>query len=176
MSSFFQRLREARVVRVLLVYAAASWVVLEATSVFIEQFGLPGWFFPAATLLLAIGLIILLATAWMQARPAARAPDVPTPWEVDLVDLKESVRRGQVPHLTWARAILGGVFAFSLLFGFAGLYVLLTGRVPTVPGYSITAHSSRRVFPGRSHRCATRPEVFKKTGWADSAVHLSTVS
>ncbi len=119
--------------QVLLVYIGVSWGVLEATGLFIEQFGLPAWAFPAAVLLLVIGLIILLATAWMQIQPAAHAPDAPTPWEVDLVNLKESVASGRLPHLTWARAILGGVFAFSLLFGFAGLYVLLSGPPRALP-------------------------------------------
>jgi tetratricopeptide (TPR) repeat protein/TolB-like protein len=119
--------------QVLLVYIGVSWGVLEATGLFIEQFGLPAWAFPAAVLLLAIGLIILLATAWMQVQPAAQAPEAPTPWEVDLVSLKESVTSGRLPHLTWARAILGGVFAFSLLFGLAGLYVLLSEQPRALP-------------------------------------------
>jgi serine/threonine-protein kinase len=121
--------------QVLLVYIGVSWGLLEATGLFIERFGLPAWAFPAAVLLLAIGLVILLATAWMQVQPEAQSPDAPTPWEVDIVNLKESVTGGRLPHLTWARAILGGVFAFSLLFGFAGLYVLLSG-----PPRAVTAN------------------------------------
>lgn len=119
----------------LVVYAGASWIILEVTGVFIEQLGLPPWFFPGAILLLIIGLVVILATAWVQSRPSPESvADQPTPWEVDLVDLRQSVTRGRLPHLNWARAILGGVFAFSLLFGFAGLYVLLTGEAPSLPG------------------------------------------
>jgi TolB-like protein len=40
------------------------------------------------------------------------------------------VAEGRLPHLTWARAILGGVVAFSLLFGLAGGYVLLRNEGP----------------------------------------------
>ncbi len=138
-------LHQRSVWQVLLVYIGVSWGVLEATGLFIEQFGLPAWAFPAAVLLLVIGLVILLATAWMQVQPAAQSPDAPTPWEVDLVSLKESVARGRLPHLTWARAILGGVVAFSLLFGFAGLYVLLSGPPRAVP---ISGASDGEAAPG----------------------------
>ena len=134
LSTFLTRLRHARLVRVIAVYLGASWIILEVTDVFIDKFGLPGWFFQAAILLLLIGFITLVTTAWVQARPEATAGTLPTPWEVDLVDLKDSVKAGRFPHLTWARAIVGGVVAFSLLFGFAGLYVLMTGRAPSVAG------------------------------------------
>ena len=132
MSDLWPRLRQARLVRVLLVYGAASWLILQLTALLREEFQLPQWLTPVAAVLLLIGLIIIVATAWIQAHPPAAAHEVegPTPWEVDLVDLKESVAKGQLPRLTWARVILGGVFAFSLLFGFAGLYVLLSERGP----------------------------------------------
>lgn len=39
--NLFSRLKQARLVHVLAVYAGASWLILEATGVFIEQLGLP---------------------------------------------------------------------------------------------------------------------------------------
>lgn len=136
MSKLREQIREARLVRVLLVYLGASWAVLEATALMRDELGLPSWVIPLAAILLLVGLVIITTTAWIQAHPITRlrADELPSPWEVDLVDLGQSVAKGRLPHLTWARAILGGVFAFSLLFGFAGLYVLLTGRAPNVPG------------------------------------------
>ncbi len=139
MANIWQRFREARLLRVLIFYGAASWGLLQLTALLREEFQLPFWITPVAAILLLVGLLVLVTTGWVQAHPTTRVggaggAELPTPWEVDLVDLKESVVRGQLPHLTWARAILGGVVAFSLLFGFAGLYVLLTGRAPTVPG------------------------------------------
>jgi tetratricopeptide (TPR) repeat protein/TolB-like protein len=127
-SGLWSRIRESRLLRVLLIYAGAAWAVLEATDFFIGKFGLPEWFFAAALVLLLIGLVNLVITGWVQARPAAQARGVsgPNPWEIDLVDLKDSVARGRLPQPTWGRAFLGGVVAFSLLFGFAGVYVLLT--------------------------------------------------
>ena len=141
-SRLWSRLRESRLLRVLLVYAGASWAVLEASDFFIGKFGLPEWFFTAVLILLLIGLVVLVITGWVQSAPAAQKREVPglNPWEIDLVDLKESVARGRVPHLTWGRAILGGVVAFSLFFGFAGVYVLLTQRGPAGTSEA-TAHT-----------------------------------
>ena len=56
---------------------------------------------------------------------------MPTDWQVAPGDILASVRAGRLPHLTWGRAILGGVVALSLLFGAAGVYVILRG--PTSP-------------------------------------------
>jgi tetratricopeptide (TPR) repeat protein len=101
-----------------------------------EEFQLPPWVTPLAVLLLLIGLVIICATAWVQSHPnaAARAAtdEIPSAWEIDLGDMKESVSRGRVPHLTWARSLLGGVVAFSLLFGLAGLYVMVKDRGRTL--------------------------------------------
>jgi hypothetical protein len=130
--TFWSRVREARLIRVVAVYLAASWLILQATALFIQSFDLPKWFMPAAVLLLLIGLVIITATAWVQSHPLtssrARAEEIPGSWEIDLRDVGRSVTRGRLPHLTWARAILGGVVAFSLLFGLVGVYVLVRDR------------------------------------------------
>ncbi len=134
--SFWSRVRAARLVSVVLVYIGASWLILEVTDVFIDQLGLPEWFFPAAILLLLIGIVVISATTWVQSRPIleAQEAELPAAWEIDLKDLAGSVAKRRLPHLTWARALLGGAVAFSLLFGFAGLYVLVTDRQPALPG------------------------------------------
>jgi tetratricopeptide (TPR) repeat protein len=128
-TSTWSRLREARFVRVLLVYLAVCWPVLEATAFLRDEFQLPRWVVPLAMVLLLIGLIVILATAWVQSHPLAaaraKAEEIPTSWEIDLGDMRESVARGRLPHLTWARVLLAGAIAFSLLIGLAGLYVLL---------------------------------------------------
>ncbi|MGD2217078.1 MAG: hypothetical protein PVJ64_09985 [Gemmatimonadales bacterium] len=45
--SLSSRIREARLGRVVLVYAGASWMVLEATGFIIEYFGLAPWLLSA---------------------------------------------------------------------------------------------------------------------------------
>lgn len=129
---FWSRIRRSRLVQALLVYAAISWAVLQLTGMFIDRMGLPDWALPAAILLLAIGLVVIGATAWVQSAPGVRARrasgELPRSRALDLGGLKSAVLHGEMPHLTWGRAAAGGVFAFALLFGLAGLYVVIQDR------------------------------------------------
>ena len=125
--SILNRLKEARLVRVIAVYLGASWVVVEAADLLQEALSLPDWVVPVTIVLLLAGLVVVGATAWVQASPATdraeAAGEVPTDWEVDLSDLARSIRRGRFPHLTWGRAILGGIVAFLAMFGLAALLI-----------------------------------------------------
>lgn len=133
--TLFQRLKKARIVQVLTVYVGASWVVLQIADVLQNTAGLPDWVGAFTLLFLLVGLVIILATAWIQSlastSAAEEAGEVPTDWEIAPADVLDSLKSGKVPHLTWGRAILGGVMALSILFGGAGVYVGLTGR----PGF-----------------------------------------
>jgi len=124
----WSRLRRSRFVGVLAVYLGASWLVVQVANELREALDLPAWVSPVTVILLLVGLLVVLATAWVQSHPAvaqrAEREEVPGSWELDLGEAASSIRKGRLPHLTWGRAIVGGVFAFSLLFGFAGLYVL----------------------------------------------------
>jgi tetratricopeptide (TPR) repeat protein len=129
--SLWDRLRRARLVRILLVYLGVSWVVLQIIETLMGLLELPEWVGPVALILLAIGMFVVLATGWVQSLPQTtareEAGEVPTDWEVAPADVVRSVMSGKLPHLTWGRAILGGVVALSLLFGAAGLFVLVRG-------------------------------------------------
>ncbi len=127
-SGLWSQVREARLGRVVLIYAGASWMVLEATGFFIDNFGLAPSLLSVELVLLAVGLVVLTATAIVQARRRGEgaAGEHPTSWEIDLGDLTESVRGGHLPQLTWARALLGGVLAFALVFLGAGLHALFS--------------------------------------------------
>lgn len=133
---FWSRLRRSRFVGVLAVYLGASWLVLQVANELREALDLPAWISPVTVILLLVGLLVVLATAWVQSHPAvgqrAERKEVPGSWELDLGEAASSIRRGRLPHLTWSRAILVGVFAFSLLFGFAGIYVLSMDRGRTL--------------------------------------------
>jgi tetratricopeptide (TPR) repeat protein/TolB-like protein len=140
--SAWTRIRQARLVRVVAVYAAASWAVLQVTDLLGERLQLPPWLVPVAFALLLVGFVMITATAWVQAHPAVEAraarEEVPGAWEIDLGDVGRSVARGRLPHLTWGRSLLGGVVAFSLLFGLAGLYVVVKDRGRTFgPGEAV---------------------------------------
>jgi TolB-like protein/Tfp pilus assembly protein PilF len=145
-AGFWERARQARLPRVLLLYLTAAAGVLGLTAFLQNRLALPGWMLPGAVLLLLVGLVIIAATAWVQSQPLtavrAKREEVPSSWELDLAELRRSVARGRLPHLTWGRSILGGVFAFALLFGLAGLYVLVQER----GGASGDASGSRRTL------------------------------
>lgn len=129
--SLLERLKRARVVQVLVVYLGASWVVLQIADTLTDALSLPGWVSPVAVLLLLVGMVIILATAWVQSlastTAAEEAGEIPTDWEIAPADALDSLLQGRLPHLTWGRAILGGVVALSMLFGVAGAFVLFTG-------------------------------------------------
>ena len=126
-SSLWHSLRRAHVGRVVTVYLAASWVVLQVADTLGGGLGLPGWVFPVTLILLLIGLPLVVATAWIQSLPSTtageRAGDLPGDWQIAPLAALADLRRGRLPHLTWGRALAGGVVALSLLFGGAGLYV-----------------------------------------------------
>lgn len=145
--TLLQRLRKAKIVQVLAVYLGASWVVLQIADVLQDAVGLPQWVSGLAVLLLLIGLVIILATAWVQSlnTTTAReeAGEIPTDWQIAPAEALKSLRSGRLPHLTWGRAIMGGVVALSLLFGGTGMYVGLTGGArllgPTEAGADVAA-------------------------------------
>jgi len=130
--NFWERVKNGRFVRVLVVYLAASWIILQLAATLNELFELPPWVGTVTLGLLGLGLAIVLATAWVQAHPLAsdraESDEVPGSWDVDVRDMGSALSKGRMPHLTWGRALLGGIFAFSLLFGFAGLYVVIQDR------------------------------------------------
>ncbi|MGE5728673.1 MAG: protein kinase domain-containing protein [Gemmatimonas sp.] len=98
-------LRRAHPMRVTLLFALASVVVLAVVFVLRQRLGLPDWVLGGAAVLLAIGLPIMLETGRKERERVLAAatgnylaPDV-----------------GVAKHLTWRKAILGGGLAFGTL-------------------------------------------------------------
>ncbi|MFN2433119.1 MAG: adenylate/guanylate cyclase domain-containing protein, partial [Gemmatimonadota bacterium] len=112
-AGFWERAREARLARVILLYLLAAAAVLGLTFFLQDRLQLPPWILPAAVLLIVIGLASVSATAWVQAHPPQVSRDEGRErlgaWDVNLPGLGRSLRRGRLPHLTWGRSILGGV-------------------------------------------------------------------
>jgi tetratricopeptide (TPR) repeat protein len=129
---FWSRVKKSRIAQVLIAYLAVSWGILQVTEIMQQAFEFPAWVLQLAFLLLAIGLVIIAATAWVQAHPLtserAARDELPDSWELEPGEITESLAQGRLPHLNWARSLLGGAIAFSLLFGFAGLYVIIKDR------------------------------------------------
>ncbi len=128
----WQRFRRSRIAGVLAVYAGVAWIVLQLFDVLDGIIAIPAWVGPVALVLLGLGLVVVVATAFVQgaADPRERASSdaVPGAWGLELDRIDDEIRAGGLPHLTWARAALAGVVAFSLLFGVAGLMAFLKYR------------------------------------------------
>jgi len=63
--NFWQELKRRKVVRVIIVYAAAAYVILELVSIIAEPFGLPEWTLKFVFVLLCIGLVISIILSWV---------------------------------------------------------------------------------------------------------------
>ena len=116
-------IRRARLIRVLVVYAGATFAVIEIIDILADQVGLPDWVVPGAVVLLLLGLPIIVATAVVQSAPSAPADkstqfDAFARAEVGAAAERptaEDVAAVAKHWLTWRKAILGGVLAFALL-------------------------------------------------------------
>jgi tetratricopeptide (TPR) repeat protein len=122
---FLERAAQARLLPVVVLYLAAGAAVLALSTLLRSALGLPDWVPGVTVLLLVIGLAVVVATAWVQTRPGTASHGARG---LDLRGAARSVRGGRLPHLTWGRALAGGAFAFAMLFGVAGLWVVIQDR------------------------------------------------
>lgn len=126
--------------QVLAVYLGASWIVLEAANQVIERYLLPEWVYPAALILLLIGLPIVLATALVREDrelAALAEPRDPTLLgDTAAVELDRPAQRQRpgAKLLTWPRAILGGVLAFTAL-GLISAWIVVRGTARVTEAY-----------------------------------------
>ena len=65
LSQFWQELKRRNVTRVLAVYIAAGFMILELVDMISEPFGLPEWSFKLALFILFAGLFITLIISWI---------------------------------------------------------------------------------------------------------------
>lgn len=63
--NFWEESKRRRVIGVIIVYAAAAYVILELTSIIVEPFGLPEWTLKLVFILLCSGLIIAIVLSWI---------------------------------------------------------------------------------------------------------------
>ena len=135
MKKLLQEIHRRSIWQVLGIYLGTSWGVLQVVELLVENTGLPAWVMQFTMVLLLIGLPIILATAYLQKGGATPASESAT----EAFRVEEGSDDQVVPLLTepsgahhflftWRNAILGGVLAFSLLFGVAGAYVLFRER------------------------------------------------
>jgi tetratricopeptide (TPR) repeat protein len=135
LKQLIQELHRRSLWQVLGIYVVGGWLVLQAVDTLAGALNLPEWAPPLALFLLIIGLPIVLATAFVQegvgrrARGGAAEGEVETTAGGTPIPLPAAAAEGTPRRLfTWRNAIVGGVIAFSLLFGLAGVFVLIRDR------------------------------------------------
>ncbi len=107
--------------KVLGVYAAGSWVVLQVVDLLADNIGLPSWVFTSALILLILGLPIVGATAYLHGRGSDRKGSALQP------DLGRTRRL-----FTWRNAMFAGIAAFALWGLVAAGWLALQGLGPGV--------------------------------------------
>jgi len=65
LSQFWQELKRRKVIRVITVYAAAAFVILELTDIVAPSLGLPDWTLNFIIILLCVGFIISVIVSWI---------------------------------------------------------------------------------------------------------------
>lgn len=65
LSNLWQELKRRKVVRVITVYAASAFMILELVDIISEPFGLPEWTVKFVVIFLVIGLIISVLLSWI---------------------------------------------------------------------------------------------------------------
>ena len=113
--------------RALAFYAGAFLLVAAIARAAITAVGLPEWVYPAALVVMALGLPAVLLTALVHhAARGAHAGRTPTPGSSDggasaMAALATRAR----PHVTWRRTALAGALAVGTLVLFTGGYMAL---------------------------------------------------
>lgn len=164
MPSFRQIIKEIHrrsLWQVLGIYLAGSWVALEVVGTLTETLSLPGWF-PALALVLAIaGLPVVLATAFVHEENAEGAGD----------DVEPGLEPTTLTtHLTWGKAVVGGLLAMGLLAG-VGLGWTLFGESGSVgaSGPAEVTQPSRELGSRPSDRSSVAVLPFTNMGAAEDA-------
>ncbi len=113
--------------RALLAYVVAAIITYQLVVALSTRLAMPEWVPPLALALLAVGLLVMIVTGWVQTRPTwERSVQQKAPWALDLPEAVDALRNQRLPELTWPRALVGGVVAFALLFALALGYVYLS--------------------------------------------------
>lgn len=105
-SGFFHELKRRKVTRVITVYAAAAFVILEVMSIIVEPLRLPEWTLPMIIVLLVIGFIISTVLSWIyDVRPEGG-------WERTKPAHKQENKEGPVETKGWK---IAGYISFVII-------------------------------------------------------------
>jgi tetratricopeptide (TPR) repeat protein/tRNA A-37 threonylcarbamoyl transferase component Bud32 len=178
--------------KVIAAYAVAFIVVAIVARAAIIAIGLPDWVFPGALIVMALGLPIVLFTAYTQyvAHRAASATPTYTPGGTQSLSGAQGTMATLAikasPHLSWQRTVRGGIIAvtaFTLIVaGFMTLRAMGIGPAGTLMASGKLATNARIVVasfdaPGADSSLGSTIGEAVKTNLAESkAVHVMPTS
>ncbi|HSA55828.1 MAG TPA: protein kinase [Gemmatimonadaceae bacterium] len=114
--------------RALALYAAAFVTVAVLARAAIVGIGLPDWVFPGALLVMALGLPVILFTAYVQ-RAARRAytvtPSLTPGGSPSPQGTMATIALKAAPMVSWRRTAMGGVIAVGTFIALIGAWMLL---------------------------------------------------
>ena len=113
--------------RALAIYAAAFVLVAILARTAITLIGLPDWVFPAALMVMALGLPMILLTAFVHhGSRVARTMATTTPGgSMQTSSTMHRIAVKASPHVTWRRTTIGGAMAVGLLILLVASYMVL---------------------------------------------------
>jgi hypothetical protein len=156
----------------LLVYLGASYAVLEAVTLFRDEFGLPDWLLPVALILLLVGLPVVVVTSL--AKEEVYGDDVP---EEHVEAAAEEDRRLRL--LTWRNAVLGVVGVVVALAtsagGYMGLRAAGIGPFGTLITKGVLEERDRIVLANFENRTPDSLVAYGATEWFRTALSQSPV-
>jgi tetratricopeptide (TPR) repeat protein/tRNA A-37 threonylcarbamoyl transferase component Bud32 len=169
--------------KVIVAYAVAFIVVAVVARAAIIAIGLPDWVFPGALIVMALGLPIVLVTAYTQyvAHRAASATPTYTPGGTQSLGgahgTMATLAIKASPHLSWQRTVRGGIIAvtaFTLIVaGFMTLRAMGIGPAGTLMASGKLASNARIVVasfdaPGADSSLGSTIGEAVKTNLAES--------
>jgi tetratricopeptide (TPR) repeat protein len=115
--------------KALAAYAAAFIIVAVVAKAAIVGIGLPDWVFPGALVVMALGLPVILFTAYTQyvARRAVTTSPTFTPGGTQNVPggTMATIAIKASPHVSWRRTAMGGVYAVGAFILAIGVFMAL---------------------------------------------------
>ncbi|HTJ22806.1 MAG TPA: protein kinase [Gemmatimonadaceae bacterium] len=115
--------------KALAVYAAAFIAVAVVAKASIAVVGLPDWVFPGALIVMALGLPMILFTAYTQhvARRALTTSPTYTPGGSPVMahGTMATMAMKASPHLSWRRTTMGGIYAVGGFIALIGVFMAL---------------------------------------------------
>jgi len=114
--------------RALAIYASAFVVVAIVAKAAVVGIGLPDWVFPGSLIVMALGLPVILFTAYVHytARRALTITPTLTPGGTPAPQgTMATLAIKASPHVTWKRTSMGGVYALGAFIMLIGVFMVL---------------------------------------------------